>query len=75
MKKILLFLFLLFPLAASPAAGEITPSAAAAGSLAVDGTPFPALHLDQLARVRRQVPSVANRMPDRYRWPEPSLRS
>lgn len=32
MEKILLFLFLLFPLAASPAAGEITPSAAAAGS-------------------------------------------
>jgi len=32
------------------------------------------LDLDQLARARRQVPSVANRMPDRYRWPEPSLR-
>jgi deaminated glutathione amidase len=32
------------------------------------------LDLDQLGRVRRQVPSVANRMPDRYRWPEPSLR-
>lgn len=33
------------------------------------------LDLDQLGRVRRQVPSVANRMPERYRWPEPSLRS
>jgi predicted amidohydrolase len=32
------------------------------------------LDLTQLERVRRQVPSVANRMPDRYRWPEPSLR-
>jgi predicted amidohydrolase len=32
------------------------------------------LDLRQLERVRRQVPSVANRMPDRYRWPEPSLR-
>jgi deaminated glutathione amidase len=28
------------------------------------------LDLDQLQRVRRQVPSVANRMPDRYRWPD-----
>lgn len=33
------------------------------------------LDLDQLGRVRRQVPSVANRMPERYRWPEPSMRS
>jgi predicted amidohydrolase len=32
------------------------------------------LDLDRLERTRRQVPSVANRMPDRYRWPEPSLR-
>jgi predicted amidohydrolase len=24
-----------------------------------------------IERVRRQVPSLANRMPDRYRWPEP----
>jgi predicted amidohydrolase len=32
------------------------------------------LDLEQLARARRQVPSVANRTPDRYRWPEPSLR-
>lgn len=32
------------------------------------------LDLDQLGRVRRQVPSVANRMPEHYRWPEPSLR-
>jgi predicted amidohydrolase len=23
--------------------------------------------------VRRQVPSLANRMPDRYRWPEPAM--
>jgi predicted amidohydrolase len=30
------------------------------------------LDLTQLERVRRQVPSVANRMPDRYRWPEPA---
>lgn len=28
------------------------------------------LDLTQLGRVRRQVPSVANRMPGRYRWPE-----
>ncbi|MDQ4044903.1 MAG: carbon-nitrogen hydrolase family protein [Chloroflexota bacterium] len=28
------------------------------------------LDLTQLERVRRQVPSVANRMPSRYRWPE-----
>ncbi len=28
------------------------------------------LDLAQLERVRRQVPSVANRMPGRYRWPE-----
>jgi predicted amidohydrolase len=28
------------------------------------------LDLAQLERVRRQVPSVANRMPSRYRWPE-----
>jgi predicted amidohydrolase len=28
------------------------------------------LDLTQLQRVRRQVPSVANRMPSRYRWPE-----
>lgn len=28
------------------------------------------LDLTQLGRVRRQVPSVANRMPDRYQWPE-----
>ncbi|MFL5758230.1 MAG: carbon-nitrogen hydrolase family protein [Thermomicrobiales bacterium] len=26
--------------------------------------------LEQLARIRRQVPSLANRMPDRYVWPE-----
>jgi predicted amidohydrolase len=31
------------------------------------------LDLDQLERVRRQVPSVANRMADRYRWPDPAL--
>jgi predicted amidohydrolase len=30
------------------------------------------LDLTQLDRVRQQVPSVANRMPDRYRWPEPA---
>lgn len=29
------------------------------------------LDLEQLDRVRRQVPSVANRMPDRYAWPNP----
>ncbi len=29
------------------------------------------LDLGHLERVRRQIPSVANRMPDRYRWPEP----
>ena len=28
------------------------------------------LNLEQLDRVRRQVPSVANRMPDRYAWPD-----
>lgn len=28
------------------------------------------LDLSHLDRVRRQVPSVANRMPSRYRWPE-----
>lgn len=28
------------------------------------------LDLTQLERVRRQVPSVSNRMPSRYRWPE-----
>ena len=28
------------------------------------------LDLAYLRRVRRQVPSLANRMPDRYRWPE-----
>jgi predicted amidohydrolase len=26
-----------------------------------------------LRKVRRQVPSLANRMPDRYRWPDPAL--
>jgi predicted amidohydrolase len=25
----------------------------------------------RIAKVRRQVPSLANRMPDRYLWPEP----
>lgn len=29
--------------------------------------------LDALRRVRRQVPSLANRMPERYRWPEQTL--
>ncbi|MGB3330597.1 MAG: carbon-nitrogen hydrolase family protein [Thermomicrobiales bacterium] len=28
------------------------------------------LQLDEVARVRRQIPSLANRRPDRYRWPE-----
>lgn len=32
------------------------------------------LDLEQIGRVRRQVPSVANRMPEHYRWPQPSLR-
>jgi predicted amidohydrolase len=31
------------------------------------------LDLDQLGKVRRQVPSVANRMPDRYAWPDTGL--
>lgn len=30
------------------------------------------IDLEQLERVRRQVPSVANRMPDRYSWPDGS---
>jgi predicted amidohydrolase len=30
------------------------------------------LDLTYLRKVRRQVPSLANRMPDRYRWPEPA---
>ena len=29
--------------------------------------------LDLLRHVRRQVPSLANRMPERYRWPEEAL--
>jgi predicted amidohydrolase len=28
---------------------------------------------NQVTRVRRQVPSLANRMPDRYQWPEPAV--
>ncbi len=28
------------------------------------------LDVGQQARVRRQIPSLANRMPDRYRWPD-----
>lgn len=28
------------------------------------------LHLDEVARVRQQIPSLANRRADRYRWPE-----
>ena len=31
------------------------------------------LEMEQLEKVRRQVPSVANRMPDRYQWAEDSL--
>jgi predicted amidohydrolase len=31
------------------------------------------IDLDQVRRVRRQVPSLANRMPERYRWPEQAL--
>ena len=31
------------------------------------------IDLDQVQRVRRQVPSLANRMPERYRWPEQAL--
>jgi deaminated glutathione amidase len=31
------------------------------------------LDLSYLRRVRRQIPSLANRMPDRYRWPETLL--
>jgi predicted amidohydrolase len=27
----------------------------------------------QVARVRRQLPSLANRMPDRYRWPDAAI--
>ena len=30
------------------------------------------LELSHLEKVRRQIPSLANRMPDRYRWPEPA---
>lgn len=28
------------------------------------------LDLSYLQKVRRQIPSLANRMPDRYLWPE-----
>jgi deaminated glutathione amidase len=31
------------------------------------------LDLAYLRKIRRQVPSLANRMPDRYRWPETAL--
>ena len=28
---------------------------------------------EHIARIRRQIPSVANRQPDAYRWPDPVL--
>ncbi|MGC4189691.1 MAG: carbon-nitrogen hydrolase family protein [Thermomicrobiales bacterium] len=31
------------------------------------------LNLDDVVRVRRQIPSLANRRADRYRWPEASM--
>ena len=34
---------------------------------------YATIELDEIARVRRQVPSLANRQPERYRWPEPVL--
>ncbi|HEU0165037.1 MAG TPA: carbon-nitrogen hydrolase family protein, partial [Thermomicrobiales bacterium] len=32
-----------------------------------------AIELDEVERVRRQIPSLANRKPDRYRWPDDVL--
>jgi len=34
---------------------------------------YATIELDEIARVRRQVPSLANRQPERYRWPETVL--
>lgn len=31
---------------------------------------YATIELDEISRVRRQVPSLANRQPERYRWPE-----
>ena len=31
------------------------------------------IELEQLEKVRKQVPSVANRMPDRYQWAEDAI--
>ena len=39
----------------------------------VDAVITATLDLERLAAVRRQVPSLANRMPDRYAWPDQAM--